>query len=423
MASNHEHFLYVGPHRGTENIAQIAPQYMGQLRDATRFVGGEPPTAEEQGLIREVHAGMVAVADEVGVDIRDRLTRHYHLFGDVPTYERAVHDYWGPDGFTGGGGKNHPQVGVMWVRREERSHNASGIGHETWHDVGLRLVRPTLTSSVVDEEGVRHNSVSLHATSGYTRITPKNKGHGVEEWVVDMATARTNRLAGLGPTMLGYISLDLVGDALIRKAARESGMLPDELEKLLIRGRLVNDLTGIRIIGRTLGPERMSRLLRTTGGEDPEEAKQLAVDLGLPGAVEALEARAKTGEVDIFSWNRATVGAKAPSPAPGATPSGQASAEAAAPSGSGDGLISQVAAKVMAAVQQAQGSQLAVSDALAAIERGIASLRAVADGSEELVQLVQQLQTIHEGLTRVDASTEEGCTEIGRYLGEIGIHS
>lgn len=218
--------------------------------------------------------------------------------------------------------------------------------------------------------------------------------------------------------LLGYVPIDAVGHAAIMKAARAHNMDPRELANMLIRGRLLGDMTGMRIVGRSLGQPAMRAFVHADGYSTAEQAKELADRMGLPEAIELLESDERGDGFPVFSWH-ARSGSGSPPSAILRTPSNVPCQENAVPA-SGE-LISGAMAGVVAALQRAVESKGDVAAVSQAAEHAIGILEAVAPGSEPVTGILQQLYAMRDALQRTDGSLVRAKQEITTYLRSLGV--
>jgi hypothetical protein len=132
------------------------------------------------------------------------------------------------------------------------------------------------------------------AISGYGRLS--NDTPALDEMFNDALRDRALQMIRYrGKFIYSYTGLDGIGDAIVREVARRRGRHPQEVEDMLLRGKLNGDRAGLQLVEDTLGTPAMHRLRRLKGDETKEQLLRLAHEIGL-GELAAVD--------DWFRWRR-----------------------------------------------------------------------------------------------------------------------
>lgn len=276
-------------------VAEAYSQYLDDKIQSMSFPHEQPASETEQTCIRQAHAGLVAVGDELGVDVRDRLPgqNRYHFFDSHEAYledARAVID----EELVGlGTGMCTTETGVLWTRGGHDPRQ--GITHETSHLVASQQIYVTKGSEEVN--GTDTETIHTQEAGGYFDVAKQ----GFNELVTEMLAYRA--LTDIDdPTYTSYPVEAQLGDAVVRETAAYHGIEPREVESLLIRGMLTGDREGVVLIDQALGIDRSDALFGMPGHLTAEEGLDLADTLGLPQAAENIKAWQAGKRPSFFKW-------------------------------------------------------------------------------------------------------------------------
>jgi hypothetical protein len=274
-----------------DGFAEEYDAYIEETRQQMSFPHEKPATEREQAHIRQAHTGLTAVADELGVNIRDRLPTQngYHFFDDraayiedarAVTYEQNI----------GMNGMCTTETGILWPRLES-CDTEQGLTHETTHLVAAKQIH--LRRGEGDGEVI----INMQEVNGYYDVGSQ----GFNEMVTEMIAYRA--LADVDdPAYTSYPVEVQIGDAAVRETAAYHGIEPREVENLLIRGMLTGDREGIGLIDQAIGIDRSDVLLHMPGHLSSEDGVRLAGALGLPRAAENIKAWQAGKRPAFFDW-------------------------------------------------------------------------------------------------------------------------
>lgn len=283
-------YMIVGALRGNRSFESWVGGQLDRSRDQMVVPGQTPPTDEEWDFLTRLHKGIVAVGDQLGVDLRNKiLPRHqYRIFPNTESYVRGLRPIIG-EKISGNGGQYWPTLGPLWARREDPEANLSGLAHEAIHGIALTEVEGTI-QSVAGATG----NVDLHMHNGYMRLCDGKSG--VNEILADMLMDRVlQTIKYPGRILYSYSSLDSIGSAIVRLTADRLKRDPQEIEDLLTLGMLTGDLKGIKLVGQALGAQVLDRILHLTGNENKAQLQQMAHEFGL-GQLPTVD--------DNFKWRK-----------------------------------------------------------------------------------------------------------------------
>jgi hypothetical protein len=304
----HPHYTY--QIRGNTHPMDVAgvDTYIQSLkqarRDAAHFPNERPLDNKEWTDIQREHEGMVAVGDELGVDLRDRLPRRqdYHMFDSQEVFSQDTATRFSKEG-TETGGTCNIETGVLWVRRDNPINNISGLVHETAHDISNGTIVVDVVSETVDENGNVHCRINPTLFAGCHNDSTFNANGAsmITEVATEMITNRAMYHTGHNEITLSYAPLDAIADAMIHEAAEHYDMPPRELADLFMRGALTGDRAGIILLQEAIGEERIAKFEQATSS-DTDTGEALARELNLPRAVKSIQDY-RAGTMSIFNWN------------------------------------------------------------------------------------------------------------------------
>lgn len=260
-----------------------------ELRRTIQLPGENPVTDQEWKEIERGHAGIVAVGDELGVDVRDRLPKreHYHFFDDkqvFTTYFNGLVDtpQEDPQGMQGYG------TGVLLLRQPNQLIQTSFTVHEGLHDVSAVVVQPDA------KEDIDWNDLGPpYAYRGKLLLA---------ETVTDMATNRVMHHNDYAGAALAYGYPNYMLTNMVHETADKHGLEPQDIEDMLIRGLLTGDQAGFDALKNALGKERVERFMQMEQTTIPRQAIKAAKSLGLPWAARAIRDAAKGNAPNSFDW-------------------------------------------------------------------------------------------------------------------------
>jgi hypothetical protein len=289
-----------------EQLDKDMHEVLQERRDTLHFPNEKPLTDEEWALLQGEHDGIVAVGDELGVDLRDRLPRRqdYHMFDSQEALSEDATPRFG-EGATVNGGFRHPEAGIVWARRGDYVVNTSGLVHETAHEVAIDTITMGVVSETVDENGILQRSMNNPKThSGYYEDVTCNANDVsiLSEIATEMITARAMDYAGHNNVHFSFGALDAIADAMVREAAEHYDMPPRELADSFMRGALTGDRAGIILLQEAIGEERISLLEQATY-IDNDVGEELARAMNLPRAVRAIQRAREGRRMGIFQWD------------------------------------------------------------------------------------------------------------------------
>lgn len=257
--------------------------YVARERDAVAMPQEAPLSDDEWTDITAMHGALIAVGDELGVDLRDRLPKrgYYHMFDSDEAYREDTTAHFGKA--LGGDRGFTTQVGIFMPRREP-SDTQHIFAHETAHFVSnyritAEVVSPASNTSeaevdtTVDRVGYIHN----------------DKGHVLDEVATEMVTGRVNQK--MLRTTGAYLKETILCNGVVYDTATHHKIPPQEVKDTLMRGLLNGDQTGVNLIRDALGEERAARFLDLNPEDMPDINAAIAVakELQLPDAVKTLE--------------------------------------------------------------------------------------------------------------------------------------
>jgi hypothetical protein len=229
------------PEEPSEEYVQARLNELDELR-AQPLPHETPLSDDEWAAIRASHEGLVALGEEVGIDVDARLPRreHYHMFDTPRDLKNDI-------------GVKMPFLraiqitdrGVLLVHHDDPDFRMSFATHETFHGITAERVEvsPETKRLIVGEP------------------IPYTLGGGIllNEAITDMATHRAMMKGGHNRVALVYLAADLALDRMIRQTADAHDMSPKELETTLIRGAFTGDETGLNFLRETVGEYELQR--------------------------------------------------------------------------------------------------------------------------------------------------------------------
>jgi hypothetical protein len=272
--------------------------------------GEVPPTDDERMLIAEADEAIVAIGDEVGVNMRGRIpdTAEHHFFADHASYMHGVETMVGPDAARAHEKSNgfcSPEAGVVLVREADPGVRRTGIVHEKVH--GVSLVQAESERRADGQPVVPYVPRTVHI--GYTDLAtrPTGRPHGLTEWVTEMTAnkgAAMTKDGPLAPETSGYTRLNILGDGLVVATATEYGVPPSMVENGLIKGLWTPDRSGLSMIRNVFGDASYDEIVNMPANLRPAEALRLARQFELGTAVQALIAYSAGTPADMYGWQR-----------------------------------------------------------------------------------------------------------------------
>lgn len=286
-------YKFVGKHRDLPGLESA----IEGLIERPRVEGTVFPTLDEIDTVVNVHEGLTAATDEIGVNVRERLSgpSRYHFFATQEDFDESVRKL----GLTPVGGTSSARYltaqGILLARNDYHDLTST-IAHEAGHSISHQVVKPVEAPGSTADSPV----YNFHSSVGYHRSGERS---GLNEFTTDMLMQEALRKIEAPQTTYSYVVNDALGSAVIHKAAEQYGDIsPRQLSRLVIKGMLDGDLTGLRLIGKALGPDNMRSFMKQPTSLSWDEGIDVATKLDLPRAVELLE-NAKAGrDFDPFNW-------------------------------------------------------------------------------------------------------------------------
>ncbi|HEX9153844.1 MAG TPA: hypothetical protein VF809_03425 [Candidatus Saccharimonadales bacterium] len=278
--------------KATRRLALDNPRYMDGVRAEHRELG-EPPSDQEQELIAMAQEALSSYANDLGVDVTDRmLPPKQYRFSDQLSEFQATSSR--PTAIA----RARPGVGVYAYRNafpEGSKEQLRMITHETTHTIHA-------VAAYIRMEGTRCRYGIIRAPYSARDETGNNR-LGLIETVTDFTTHRAlgrqryRQLSGDYPRLgrLGYAVALLSG--IITKYAGEHGTDPDIIADEVVKGALVGDNSPMLRIIRPFGDDKY-RLVRLKENEEPGHIVRIAKDLDIPCA--NLTFRGPSVGLDLF---------------------------------------------------------------------------------------------------------------------------
>ncbi|HEV7453787.1 MAG TPA: hypothetical protein VGO07_00850 [Candidatus Saccharimonadales bacterium] len=295
--------------RNVPGIEEKYTEYVDLLRSHVKLRGETPASDDDKVLLGDIRDGLVAVGDRLDVNLRKRLpareevSKIVHLYpvGAQQTFNEEVGALWGEEFTRGDGGLHRVDAGIVWVRRDNPSHNASGLAHELGHEAEEQQFEIS-KGLVVGPDNKLVMQRSMDHYSGYGVPNPYSS-QPLAEVGADMLMHKTLQEIGIPDPLYGYPGLDIIVDAAIRKTADElEGVTVQQVGDAFLRGDLNGSQEGMHLLDRGIGEREMDKLLKLPAGLSLPNAKRIAAGLGLPNAIKVIDDYLDGKGLNLFDW-------------------------------------------------------------------------------------------------------------------------